>query len=100
MPSLSMLSVRGVAVLLTLFMTSTTIEVRPFDPNRRPMHPILELCGAMNVSSALSSELRLEQARSCQIRNFAGEPVDFYWMDVGNWVSVLGTFGVKLLTRS
>ncbi len=26
------------------------------------------------------------QARGCQIRNFAGEPVNFYWMDVANWV--------------
>lgn len=58
MPSLSMLSVRGVAVLLTLFMTSRTIEVRPFDPYSSPNASYI---GPVKVYSALSSELRLNR---------------------------------------
>jgi len=32
------------------------------------------------------------QGRGCQIRNFAGRPVDFYWMDVNTPVSSMRCF--------
>lgn len=52
------------------------------EPNPHRYKGMFSLCISILLFCSLS---RTVEARGCQVRNHAGRPVDFYWMDVVNW---------------
>ena len=80
------------------FLAAASPETRPIPIQTQAQHntmprSLLAPCLALLLLLLLPYHA---EGRACQVRNYAGRPVNFYWMDVTNWGNYISQTKVPL----